>query len=222
MKRIFKISFAVIIALTLTFSLSFSTFAQGTVTYDGNAKDFIFAPGSEYSPTDLFTEFKNVMPGDTLTQSITVRNDIENEVKVNVYMRALGADEGSEEFLSQLKLTVAKSENNTMEYMFDATADKTDGLADWVLLGTLYSGGEVNLEVVLSVPIETGNEFANTVGTLKWEFMVEEMAVEPDDPQPPETGDSYNIYLYIALAVISAFAILALILAKRKAQVKEN
>ena len=45
---------------------------------------------------------KGVMPGDKLTQTVNVKNDASKDVEVKIYMRALGAHEGSEEFLSQL------------------------------------------------------------------------------------------------------------------------
>jgi len=70
MKKITKI--ITILLLAVSFSVPVYA-AEGTVTYDGDAKEFIFKPGSDYSPTDLFSEFKGVMPGDTLSQKITVK-----------------------------------------------------------------------------------------------------------------------------------------------------
>lgn len=184
--------------------------ADGSVTYSGDAGEFIFAPGSEESLTDLFPDFKDVMPGDSLHQKITVKNDASEKVKVNIYVRSKGAQAGNEEFLSQLRLRVAVSEDNVMGYMFDAAASETAQLTEWVLLGTLYSGGEVNLDVTLDVPVEMGNEFQNQIGYLEWEFMVEEMPIDPDDPTPP-TGDQSYLTLIVGTMVCSAIVIAVLL-----------
>lgn len=189
---------------------------DGKVIYDGNAQEFIFAPGSAYSPTDLFPNFKGVMPGDELTQAITVRNDASKEVKVKIYMRSLGEQAGTQDFLAQLGLRVAKAEDNEMAYMFDASADQTAQLTDWVLLGTLYSGGEVNLNVILNVPYEMGNEFSSAIGYLDWEFKVEEYPIESTDPEPPNTGDTSNIWLWVVSLFGSLAAIFLLIFWRRK------
>ena len=212
MKKILSL----LVVLVLVLSMAVPAAAAGKVTYDGDAQDFIFEPGSEHSPTDLFDEFKNVMPGDKLTQRITVKNDASKEVKVKIYMRSLGAHEDSVEFLSKLHLTVAAVGAEETRYMFDAAANETDGLTDWVLLGTLYSGGEVELEVTLEIPLDLGNEFQHAIGYLDWQFMVEEFEIEPDDPEPPKTGDMAKPLLYAALMVASLSAVVLLFLIKRK------
>lgn len=194
--------------------------ADGKVTYSGNAGEFVFEPGSEHSLTDLFPNFKDVMPGDTLTQKITVKNDADNKVKI--YIRSLGAHEDSVEFLSQLGLKVQKSSDNEMAYMFDAEADKTAQLTDWVCLGTLYSGGEVNLDVILNVPVELDNMFQNKIGYLDWEFMIEEFPVEPDDPKPPQTGDNSNLGLWFTLMLCSGAMLIILFFWRRKETEKEE
>ena len=188
---------------------------NGEVIYEGDAGDFIFEPGSEYSPTDLFPNFKDVMPGDVLTQQITVRNDASKKVKVKIYMRSLGAHKDSKEFLSQLGLTVQKSTNNAMEYMFNATADATAQLSDWVCLGTLYSGGEVNLDVTLNVPVTLDNEFKKLVGYLDWEFKVEEFPSDRNDPKPPDSGDTTNLMMWVGTLCVSSM-MLIIILKKRR------
>ena len=217
MKKIITI----LITLAVLLSSTVTVFAaDGKVTYSGNAGNFVFEPGSEHSLTDLFPNFKGVMPGDTLTQKITVKNDADNKVKVKIYIRSLGAHEDSVEFLSQLGLKVSKSEENKMAYMFDAAANETAQLTDWVCLGTLYSGGEVNLDVTLNVPTSLDNEFQNKIGYLDWEFMIEEFPIEEGDPKPPQTGDNSNMGLWFAL-MISSLAMLIILLVWRKKD-KEN
>ncbi len=192
--------------------------ADGKVTYNGNARQFIFEPGTEHAPTDLFPHFKSVMPGDTITQKITIKNDASEQVKVKLYLRSLGAREDSSEFLSQLGLNVHISEDNNAAYMFDAPADNTAQLTDWVYLGTLYSGGEVNLDVTLTVPAELDNGFQNQIGYLDWEFRIEEFPIQPDDPMPPQTGDTTWLGVWIGCFIISAFGMIILLLAKKKSR----
>jgi len=212
MKKIFTL----LATLLLVMAVSITTFAaDANVSYSGDAGEFVFAPGSKYSLTDLFPNFKDVMPGDSISQKITVRNLASNKVKVKIYMRSLGAHEDGEspDFLSQMHLRVEKSDDNTMPYMFDAAANETAQLTEWVCLGTLYSGGEVNLDVNLDVPVEMDNNYANKVGYLDWEFMIEEFPIEDGDPQ---TGDNTDMVLWAIMVVAAALFIIMWFIRRRK------
>jgi len=209
MKTINRIS-SVLLVLVMVLAMSVNVFAtdvDGSVTYEGKANKFIFAPGSEYSDTDLFTNFKGVMPGDVLTEKIPVRNAKSTGVKVKIYMRALGAQLDTDEFLSQMTLTV----KNASTELFEAPADQTAQLTDWVCLGTLSAGGELVLDVELNVPIEMGNDFANQIGYLDWQFKVEEI------PDTPKTGDNNDLLLYGGMLAVSLILLATvLVVYKRK------
>ncbi len=241
MKKAFRIISSLVLALMLLCSTAVS-FATGSssVTYKGKAKEFIFQPGSDYSVTDLFTNFKGVMPGDTLTQQINVKNEASKKVNVKIYIRALGPAElennngeeivsadDSADFLKEMKLTV-DTEDDTR--LFEAPADQTAGLTDWVCLGTFRSGADVDLNVNLEVPITMGNDYQERIGALDWQFMAEEFPLDPDDPSTPtdpsdpngpngpndpddpnktKTGDDSNMLVYglIALAALGGAAV---------------
>ena len=214
MKRLAKIC-AFRMVLVMVFGLCTTAYAAGSVTYDGNANKFIFAPGTKDSPTSLFENFQNVMPGDTLTEQIQIRNDSSNKVKIRVYLRSKGAQENTDDFLSQMELTVKQKDDSIL---FAAPADETAQLTDWVYLGTVYSGGEITLDVTLEVPITMGNDYQNEIGYIDWEFKVEELPVESTDPKPPQTGDTSNLFLYAGLMIFSFAALIILIVGKRRKQ----
>ena len=209
MKMMNRVS-SLLLVLVLVLAMSVNVFAtdvDGSVTYEGKANEFIFAPGSEYSDTDLFTNFKGVMPGDVLTEKIPVHNAKSTGVKVKIYMRALGAQLDTDEFLSQMTLTV----KNASTELFEAPADQTAQLTDWVCLGTLSAGGELDLDVELNVPIEMGNDWQHQIGYLDWQFKVEEI------PDTPKTGDNNDLLLYGGLLVVSLILLAAvLVVYKRK------
>ena len=214
MKRYFTKHLKITRMLTLVLCLVLGSFVfadASKVTYEGDAEEFLFAPGSEYSPTDLFPNFKDVMPGDSLTQKITVKNDASKEVKVKLYIRARGAHEDSKKFLSQMHLSVAAAGDGKGDYMFEAAASKKAQLKDWVLLGTLYSGGKVNLNVTLDVPAEMDNSWMEQIGYLDWQFKVEEFPIEKDDPVLPKTGDESNPLLWVFLMLGAAAGMVLLI-----------
>lgn len=211
MKRLFSIVMAALLLLTLVLPAS----AAGSVTYQANARKFILEPGSRYSPTDLFENFKNVMPGDTLTDQILIQNDRANKVKIKLYMRSLGAQEGSEDLLSQMDLTVQQKGDSVL---FSAPADQTAQLTNWTYLGTIYSGGKITLDLTLEVPITMGNAYQNKVGYIDWEFKVEELPVESTDPQPPKTGDT--ILAYVAVMIISLAVLIILLFARKRKKKK--
>ena len=201
MKRMRKLIFSVVLTLALAVSAAVPVFAaDAAVFYDGDAQEFIFAPGSDYSPTDLFDNFKSVMPGDSLTQKITIQNDVSKKVNVKVYLRSIGAKEDSEAFLSQLNLTVTHNDDS----LFSAPANETASLTDWVCLGTYASGAKTDLTLTLDVPITLDTSFEDAVGVLGWEFKVEEIPVEGQ----PDTNDDLGILSYLWIGFVAAAVIL--------------
>ena len=204
MKNIIKIC----MVLLLMVALSSSALAAASVTYVGGAEGFIFLPGSEYSDSDMFENFKGVLPGDVLTQNITVKHNTSG--KVRIYMRAEPVTEVDRDFLSQLKLHVECKDSA----IFDAAASETAQLTNNTLLGTFKSKGSTQLTVTLTVPAELGNEYMGKVGTVPWTFLVEEIPEEDS----PETGDWFRMEIWLSADVLLAAAILFVLLRKRRAE----
>lgn len=180
-------------ALALTTIVTPALAADSSITYEGRANKFVYVPGSEYSETDLFDNFKNVMPGDTLEQTIYVANNYKGSDYVKIYLRAEAHDEvenplidavakeedvaSMTDFLSQLSMKVTLGD----KVIYEASPDELDGLAENVLIGALKYGAGAELKVTLDVPIDLDNKYANRIGEIDWIFTVEERNYPRDD-----------------------------------------
>ena len=186
MKKSCKAVFSLVLMLLIVISLSSTAYAAApSITFKGFTSGFDFQPGSEYTETDLFNSFKNVMPGDTVTETITFTNSASDCDFVNLYMRAEAHDETANplspkvaeketiaamtEFLSKLSMKVW----NGTELIYDAAPNELGGLGSNKFLGTFRSGETATLKVELSVPIDLDNKFADRIGEVDWIFHVE-------------------------------------------------
>lgn len=197
MKKLFKKISSLLLALAVAMSFALPAFAEDTsVTYKG---ELVFGPGeSSYTATDLFDNFKGVMPGDALTQKITVKNTYKGCDYVKLYLRAVPHDEQNplsseveaagetvesvNDFLSQLSMTVY----NGSTAIYQAPLNELDGLAENVLLGSFTPGETAELTVQLVVPLELGNQYANRVGEVDWIFTAEEFNFPVVNPDPAQ------------------------------------
>lgn len=197
MKHGLKTISCLTLVLVLLMSLTIPAFAVSSITFQGFSDGFVFEPGSEYTRTDLFGNFKDVMPGDVLTEEITFTNAAKDCDFVQLYIRAVPHEDAADssgdsssadsknplsdsvaatenfasmtEFLSQLSMKVYHGS----ELIYDATADELDGLKDNKFLGVYRSGETTTLTVELTVPVTLDNRFANRVGEVDWVFHVE-------------------------------------------------
>lgn len=185
MKKISKAIISLVLMLLMAMSLvSTALAATPTIEFKGFSDGFDLKPGSEYTKTDLFNNFKGVMPGDTVTQTITFINSAKDSDIVDLYMRAVPHDETNPlspgvakktdvatmtEFLSKLSMKVWNGE----ELIYEASPDELDGLKENKLIGAFRTGERAKLRVELTVPVELDNKFADCIGEVDWVFHVE-------------------------------------------------
>ena len=217
-----KIIFAMLLCILIFFNLNISSSAlDSTVTYDGNAKNFVFIPNS----TDLFQNFKGVLPGDSIDQKIVIQNPSSNKYEVEVYLKAKEVDKADVDFLSKLNLKI-KSNGNTI---FDDSAHKQGSLTNNISLGKLKPSETAQVVVTLQVPNTLENDFAGKKGNINWLFSVEEFSDSSNNSSSngsdpnffdkwhlPKTGEDIAKLLFVIGALIVSGALIYLLTKKHK------
>lgn len=140
--------------------------ATPTVIYDGKEKVFTL---EDVEGKDLFPEFKEMMPGDEVTQDITVR--VENvQGPVTVYLTAGEAAQETPEVFQYMHMTVRADEKIVSEGNLGSPGELENG----VELFTFDGPGEEQLEVTLKVGEEAGNELMDARAEVDWTFTVQD------------------------------------------------
>lgn len=217
MKKTFKTTFSLLMVLVLALSLTATAFAQAAqpaaadIVYQGENKLIITPKKSNHTATDLFGNFKGMMPGDTRTETITFKNESNtprtdyvklyivavphkaDNLPVDSHITTTGTEEGAKptadlakmaEFLKNFSMTVTQGTGpNAKTVAGTATVTEIFG-GQGYLLGTFKKGEGTTLNVELKMSEDAGNEFAAQEGEVDWRFVAEEYTTTPGGRRP--------------------------------------
>ena len=196
MKKNRKLLISLCLILTLALGLCGTALAaDSSVSYSGTTKSFTFDPSA-----NLFGNFADVMPGDTLSQNIDVIVSPAPNMETRIYLRAEVVPSANlpngetaasmKDFLSQLSMSV--KQGSTL--LYQASPDQLGGLQSNVLLGVFRRAGSARLTIELTVPTTLRNEYAERTGLVRWVLTADEVPIQQGGgttvtptPQPTET-----------------------------------
>lgn len=162
-------------------------------------------------PENFFTELAHVVPGDIISEEVSINNKKDTSVEYVVSTEKPVEISGkAEELLDKLKLKIVSEKG----VIYEGKAYKIENLS----LGTYEPNSMDKLTFTITVPEELGNEYANLNSAINWSFGIsqKEKTEQPEVPQSPQTGD-IKIKIAIGIFIIATIAfIMILILGKNK------
>lgn len=214
-----------LMALALVLSLSVPAFAS-SVTFEGKSQGFALDGHNQLTATDLFGNFKNLMPGDSVSETITIQNVARDCDYIKLYIRAVPHGSGNglsgevaeiedsvasmQDFLSQLYMEVYQGSSR----IYSGSPDELDGFRDNVYLGQYKKNQGTTLTVTLNVPADLDNEYAFRAGEVDWVFTVE---CYDESGKLIQTGqNNWPIAVLLGLGVVVMAAGVVMISRKRK------
>ena len=187
------------------------------VTFLG--KDDGFDITSEHP--DLFTNFKNLMPGTSRTQDINVTNKSDKEVTITLKAEAVDQEKMTDEQLELVNKLINEyatiSIENDGSVIYDGpVSGKTKLQENAVSLGTFKTGDSKTMTATLSVSPDMDNKYQELLGKIHWVF-----TAEGDDPvsttvNTPKTGDIDMMPAAVSFAAASFLLGTGVVLLKKK------
>lgn len=208
-----KLTMIVALVLVVALAAGLGIWATGetnvpTVTYydgsDGTNAHFTFTHTGKGSDTNLFPNFSNCMPGDSLTQTIRVQADSKNGVQgAKIYLRAeidgnASAKEDSaisyNDVLDHIGMTVSKNGvviASSKTAKFFSQLDAADDKSNVFIAEVSPKTDPVDLDVTIDVDPAMGNAFQEAAAHITFAFSVEDNELPP----PPLEREKHDAYI---------------------------
>ena len=205
-KLLAVVAIFLVVALTVGLMTMFAAASDDNpeVVYDHLQRRFEFRNtepctlGSEERQyPDLFEDFKGMMPGDSITQTVTVGavNLSGGYAYISLRTEYDNGDLTDSEREAYQKLI--SSPYVTLTVVCDGQVLDRGTLEEGVVLGTFHNGDSVEVEITLSIDIRAGNELAGLQAGIGWVFRTDYYdlsdPVYPPVEVDPGTHDAYII-----------------------------
>ncbi len=167
-------------------------------------------------PENFFAKLGFILPGDVISEEITVNNSKDTDVEYFVSTEKVDGLTGKEvELLEKLQLKIIS--NN--EVIYEGKAFKIDNFS----LGVYKPETISSLKFVITVPEELGNEYSNLASAIRWNFSITEgeKTPEPEKEESPQTGDT-RIQITITTFIVSAIGLIVILFLEKKQKYNKN
>lgn len=147
------------------------------LTYEGKNKtgqaNFVL------ESADLLGNFKEIMPGDQVTQKLTIKND--SQTQTTISLAVLSTDEFDLSFLEQLTLSLSQGANTLYQGQInEMTQDQS------ISLGEFKKNEEKVYLLRLDVPLTLANAYNGYETISEWTFVATDQPRKPEEPQEPQ------------------------------------
>ena len=207
------------------------------VEFQNPANGFVFTPTDEAGYTvsvqDLFYNFKNLLPGETVSQTITVTNRYSQETEIFLRAEDIGQSLSPEQaelvdkLLREYASIVVTDDTGRVLYdgpiwgNLDGAGSNPGTMKNDISLGKFAVGQTKNLNVQLQIDPEMGNEYQELWGLVRWVWSAQGDEITETPADPPKTGDTSNIALFGSIAGVSAASLIIMLILGRKKRKKE-
>ena len=142
-----------------------------SVTFNSSTSGFDVDP----SDVGIFKNFKNLQPGMTINQTITLYNNYTDTDGQTFYLRAEPvniSDERVNKLLKEYSIITIRDQDNNILYN-GPVWNEEDGsyMVNDILLATVPSGSSKNISVTLALDPNIDNSYQNLSGDVKWNFV---------------------------------------------------
>lgn len=162
-----------------------------TVSFNNPDDGFSF----DVNEGDLFADFKNLVPGESRSQLVTVTNNWNKPVEIFLWADFIDQTQATDEtralidkLLKEYATIVITDDNGTVIYSGavwgspDIDSEGTDSMKYPYSLGIFASSETKNLNINLSLDSQMDNEYRDLLGLIKWVF-----SASGDEEQKPST-----------------------------------
>ena len=184
----------------LNLSFASPALAASRVEFQGGAENFVFNTDGS---SEFFDGLEGMMPGDTRSETVTVKNTTTEYDYVKIYLCVVPETE-DDAFLSKLILSIKN--NGTLISDSNLSAATTN-----LELGSFNPNDESLLTLELLAPATLGNDFQYAESGINWIFTAE--AYKDGKIVPPNTGAApTNDATYVTPGIVLAVAVALLLL----------
>ncbi len=150
------------------------------IIYKGGAEGLI------KNEEDFFSNWERLVPGDIVTDTMTIRNSYDRPVRIFFRSETIADDD----LIRKLKLTIRQGSHILFEGSLDEQIPER-------LIADLSKGEETKITYTLEVPEELDNFYAMKDTRTKWIFRCEIV------PESPDTADTFSPLRLLVLMAVS-------------------